>query len=93
MAKSPRRQSALSSKPKKSLTDFMREKAKRDCLICKLPIEVRAQLGPEATKKGFTRPNQLEWLRQACGANSVTMEVLNQHLNRQHDREGDFNGT
>lgn len=72
-----------------SLADFMRSKARKGCLICELPLEVRAQLGRSATKKGFTRDDQVEWLKTVCGMPKVTREVLDQHLNGRHDRGDD----
>lgn len=75
-----------------SLTEFMREKARKGCIICALPLEVRMQLGKPATERGFTRPDQAEWLRQACGVTGVTLDILNKHLSSRHDREEDLNG-
>lgn len=74
-----------------SLADFMQSKARVGCLVCALPKEIRAQLGAKAGKRGFSRPDQAEWLRVACGATKVTLDILNVHLNARHDRGEDFN--
>jgi hypothetical protein len=75
-----------------SLALFMQEKARVGCLVCALSKEVRTQLGRGAGKRGFSRQDQVEWLRAACGANTVTLDILNTHINSRHDREEDFNG-
>lgn len=72
-----------------TLVDFVRGKAKAGCPLCKLAPEVRAQLGRSATKKGFTRDDQVEWLRTAVGAKGITLEHLAEHLNGRHDRDLD----
>lgn len=69
----------------KPLSVFMRDKAKADCVICKLPDEIRNQLGKPASRLGFSRPDQIEWLRTACGAVNVNLAALNTHLNSRHD--------
>jgi hypothetical protein len=76
---------------KKSLATFMRDKARAKCAVCQLPKEIRAQLGPAASDKGYTRRDQLEWLRGAYSLTSLTADILNKHLSAQHDREEDFN--
>jgi hypothetical protein len=80
-----------------SLTQFVRDKelarAREGCVICKLPAEIRAQLGRGATRRGFTREDQVAWLKGPCGAKGVTVEGLANHLNGKHDREEDSNGT
>lgn len=77
------------NKPDKpqSLAVFMQEKARAGCLICKLPSEIQAQLGRPATKKGFTREDQVEWLRTIPAAAGVTLEILIAHLNAKHFKE------
>lgn len=70
-----------------SLSAFMLSKARAGCLICQLKPEVRAQLGGDAGKRGFTRQDQVDWLRAACGATKVTLDILNRHLSSRHDRE------
>jgi 6-phosphogluconate dehydrogenase len=71
----------------------MQEKARKNCLVCQLPKEIRDQLGTEASKKGFSRQDQIEWLRAACGVAQVTSAILNRHLSSRHDeREEESNG-
>lgn len=66
---------------------FMADKQRAACAVCKLPPEIQAQLGPPATKRGFTRPDQLEWLHKAVGATTITAEALTRHLNGNHFRQ------
>lgn len=68
-----------------SLAAFMQAKARAGCVVCRLPEEVRSQLGRAAVKRGFSREDQVEWLRSACGV-GVTHEELSTHLNGRHDR-------
>lgn len=75
----------------KSLATFMRDKTRAKCPVCQLPKEIRAQLGAAASDKGFTRRDQLEWLRGTSSLTSLTADILNKHLSAQHDREEDFN--
>lgn len=93
MAKNQSRQSETVPAKPQSLTEFVRAKAKKDCPVCALPVEVRAQIGRPATDKGITRREQAEWLRTVCGATRVTEEVLNAHLTAKHDREEDLNAS
>lgn len=86
---SRRQRSATVPKSKaeqQSLAQYMQSKVRAGCLICQLPQEVRAQLGREASKRGFSREDQVEWLRLACGAAKVTVEILTAHLNGKHDQ-------
>ncbi len=68
-----------------TLSEFIREKKKKDCVICRLDVSIRRQLGPEASKRGFSRGDQVEWLREVVGITAVTGDVLQQHLNGRHD--------
>lgn len=70
-----------------SLAAFMLQKVRDACLVCQLPPVIRDQLGPAAGKRGFTRQDQVAWLREACGVKEVTLDILNAHFNGRHDRE------
>jgi hypothetical protein len=88
-----RHRSAAPSKPTQSLSAFMLSKARTGCLICQLPREIRDQLGSDASRRGFTRQDQVDWLRGACGVTKVTLDILNRHLSSRHDREEESNGS
>ena len=80
----------MGSKPKKDSPDlaaFMRAKLRKECVICQLPAAVRSQLGRPASRKDFTRQDQLDWLHEAVGAKHITMNQLVAHLNGRHDEE------
>lgn len=79
-----RQATAAASKAALTLTAFMRDKARAGCVICKLAPEIQAQLGRSATKKGYTREDQVEWLTKLPGGATVTLEVLASHLNGKH---------
>lgn len=76
------------TKPETSTTleEFMRTRAKRDCPVCALSRDVRAQIGKAASERGYTRGDQLTWLHEAVGASHITLEQLGRHITRQHDR-------
>lgn len=88
-----KKQLAPNKPTRPTLASFMQAKLRAGCLVCQLPTEIRAQLGRVAVKRGFSRQDQVEWLRVACSATKVTLDILNTHLNSHHDREEDFNGT
>jgi hypothetical protein len=73
-----------------TLAEFVRGKAKDACVVCTLPAVVQGQLGAEATKRGFTRTEQLAWLREACGV-QVDMTALTKHINARHFTEDSVN--
>lgn len=70
----------------KSLAQYMLDKQRAACPVCKLPAAVRDQLGTPASDKGFTRRDQVEWLRDACGVVGITEQVLAKHFSARHDR-------
>lgn len=76
------------SNGKVNIDEFMRAKIRKSCPVCQLPDEIRSQLGSYASKRRYTREDQLEWLRSAVGVKDITMEVLVVHLNSRHDQEG-----
>lgn len=73
-----------------SLATFMKDRARAGCAVCCLPVEVRRQLGRPASKRGFTREDQVEWLRTVCGESAITVEILATHLTSKHDTEEDL---
>lgn len=81
---------SLPATPPATLEAFIRAQKQRDCPVCALPLEVRRQLGHPATERGFSRMDQLRWLREGCGAVKVTAEILNKHLSAKHDSEDDL---
>lgn len=77
--------------PANTLEEFMRQKARVGCPVCQLPGGVRAQLGRAASKRGFSREDQVEWLRRSIGAQGITLDILNKHLAARHDSEEALN--
>ena len=67
-----------------SLVDFVKLKRKENCKICKMPVEVRGQIGKPASEKHISRDQQVEWLKLVTGV-EVTVEDLNAHVNGRHD--------
>lgn len=96
MSKQRQTSVTVPSRPAPSLADFVQEKKrahwKATCVICALPVEIRKQLGSSATKRGFSRQDQVDFLRERCGCSKVTLAILVQHLNERHDREEELNG-
>jgi hypothetical protein len=69
--------------PVKSLVEFMQDKRRADCPVCKLPEDVRKQLAT-AAEKGIRRKDVLEWLRAVIGVQITDVE-LTAHRNGRHD--------
>lgn len=67
-----------------SLPAYMRAKTRAACPVCKLPDAIRAQLGRPAGRRGFSRADQIEWLREACGV-QISVEELTAHLSGRHE--------
>lgn len=74
----------MAKKTDKTLADFMRDKKRATCPVCKLPEDIRSQLGKEATKRGFTRADQVEWLNMVVGA-EITLRELSSHFSSRHE--------
>lgn len=67
----------------KTLVDFLRDKKREDCPVCKLSDGIRDQLAAARGKK-ITRKNQLEWLRDVVSA-EITNRDLDGHYQGRHD--------
>lgn len=69
---------------KVSLTDFVKAKKRENCPVCKLPVEIRGQIGKSASEKHISREQQLEWVALVTGV-KLSIEELNAHVNGRHD--------
>ncbi len=72
--------------PVKSLTAFMQEKERAQCLVCHLPDPIRSQLGPVATRRGYSRADQIAWLH-SIGFEKITVELYQRHFNARHEEK------
>jgi len=75
--------SKATATPVRSLADFVRQKRRESCPVCKLPQEVRDQLAT-ASDKGHKRRDVLEWLKVDAGV-PITDTELTAHRNGRHD--------
>jgi hypothetical protein len=75
----------MSKAPIIGLVDFMKQKRREVCPVCKLSAEVRAQL-ETAAEKGIKRRDVLEWLHSVVGV-AVTDQELTSHRNGRHGDE------
>lgn len=73
-------------KPETSLTlvEYAKAEKRKNCKVCKAPVEIRGQLGRAASEKNITRGQQLAWFNLVTGS-AVKMDELNQHLSGRHD--------
>lgn len=71
------------AKPARSLSQFMRDRKKKDCKVCALGAEVVAQIR-SASRNKIQRSTVLEWLRDECGA-AITSADLQAHAAGRHD--------
>ncbi len=67
-----------------TLLEFVRLKKKENCRVCKLPVEIRGQIGRTATEKRISQDQQIEWIKLATGI-LITVEELKQHVSGRHD--------
>jgi hypothetical protein len=84
MSKKTKANGSTKKPTKVSLVDFVKLQKKADCPVCKLPVEVRGQLGRVATEKKIPRSTQIEWIKLRCGV-KITDEQLTMHNNGRHD--------
>ena len=69
--------------PVLGLVDFMRQKRREACPVCRLSAEVRSQLDT-ASDKGIKRKDVLEWLHRVVGS-PITDAELTAHRTGRHD--------
>lgn len=67
-----------------TLDEFVKAKKKEKCKVCKLPVEVRGQLGRPASEKHISREQQIEWIALVTGV-KITLEELQAHVTGRHD--------
>jgi len=67
-----------------TLVEFIKAKKRENCNVCKLPVEVRGQVGRAASERKISRDQQVEWVRLVTGA-KITVEELTQHVSGRHD--------
>jgi hypothetical protein len=69
---------------KLTLAEFVKSKRREHCPVCKLPVEVRGQLGRAASEKKITREQQVEWVALVARV-KITVEELTAHVAGRHD--------
>jgi hypothetical protein len=67
-----------------TLEEFLIQKQIKECNVCALPDEIRAQV-EGAGSKGRKRADQLAWL-EAIGHGEVTDSSLSKHYSARHPR-------
>lgn len=67
-----------------TLVEFAKLKKKESCRVCKLPVEIRGQIGKPASEKRIPQDQQIEWVKLATGV-TITVEELKQHVSGRHD--------
>ena len=67
-----------------TLVEFAKNKKRANCSVCKLPVEVRGQIGRPASEKKISRDQQIEWIRLVTGV-KIAVEDLNSHVSGRHD--------
>ena len=71
-------------RPNVRLVDFVKAKRRENCRVCKLPVEMRGQIGRPAGEKKISREQQIEWVALVTGV-KLTMDEFNAHVNGRHD--------
>jgi len=67
-----------------TLEEFVKIKKRENCNVCKLPVEIRGQIGRGATLKKISRDQQVEWVALVTGK-KITVEELTSHVSGRHD--------
>lgn len=68
--------------PPDSIVAFMQAKDRAACPVCQLPERYRRELAI-AREKGYTQPQQIEFLR--AHGYKVSVSDLTRHSNRRHE--------
>lgn len=68
----------------RSLAEFVKDKRREACAVCRLPAEVRDQVRTAGEKK-IHRRTVLDWLKTDCSA-PITDTELTVHTNGHHDQ-------
>lgn len=76
--------SAKTEKTVPTLVEFVKAAKRASCNVCKLPVEIRGQIGKSASEKKISRDQQIEWVALVTGK-KITIEELNQHVSGRHD--------
>lgn len=74
----------VAKKPNISLKDFVKMEKRAACRVCKLPVEIRGQLGRPASDQRIPMEQQIKWLELVTGE-KFTVEELKQHAGGRHD--------
>jgi hypothetical protein len=67
-----------------SLVEYVRERRRADCVVCKLPDEIRQQISTAADKK-IKRAVVIAWLQEEQSVR-ISEDELTVHANARHDR-------
>lgn len=67
-----------------SLVEYVRERRRADCVVCRLTEEVRKQITTAADKK-IKRAVVIAWLQEEQGV-TISEDDLTVHANARHDR-------
>jgi hypothetical protein len=72
---------STSSRP--TLAEFIMDKKRAACAICRLPAAIRSELS-DARKKRYSRAEQIEWL-QTVFKIKITTQDFQTHQSGQHE--------
>ena len=67
----------------RTLVDFVKDKRRASCVVCKLPDIIRQQVRAASEKK-ISRRTVLEWLETECGAKITDADIAT-HSNGHHE--------
>lgn len=79
-----RKKSTQDRRVKQTLVEFVKQQRRANCRVCKLPVEVRGQVGRTASEKKISREQQVEWITLVTGV-KITADELTAHVNGRHD--------
>lgn len=74
----------------RSIQQFIRDKRRVNCPVCKVPTAIRDAI-VDAKRKGFTVPTILEWLKSEYRIR-LTPEQVRTHYSGMHDGRSGLSG-
>ncbi len=68
----------------RSISEFVRDKRKVNCPVCKVPPKIRVQVNDARQTRNVTMPVILEWLKSEHGI-ALTLEQCRRHYAGMHE--------
>ena len=74
----------MKSKRKRSVLEFIRDKRKANCPVCRVPQAIRNEMNAVRRMRSVTMPIVVEWLKAEHGI-ALTLEQCRHHYAGMHE--------